>query len=75
MMMMMMMMMMMVMVAAMLQVHFCNGEYIIRQGARGDTFYIIAGGRVSTVTTCTPRLHYWYSPMIISFFVMVNFSV
>jgi len=69
------MMMMMVMVAAMLQVHFCNGEYIIRQGARGDTFYIIAGGRVSTVTTCTPMLHYWYSPMIISFFVMVNFSV
>jgi len=30
-----------------MQVHFSNGEYIIRQDARGDTFYIIASGRVS----------------------------
>ncbi|KAK2149404.1 hypothetical protein LSH36_454g06009 [Paralvinella palmiformis] len=26
--------------------HYTNGEYIIRQGARGDTFYIIAKGQV-----------------------------
>lgn len=26
--------------------HYSNGEYIIRQGARGDTFYIIAKGKV-----------------------------
>lgn len=29
-----------------LQAHYNNGEYIIRQGARGDTFYIIAKGKV-----------------------------
>jgi len=29
------------------QVHYVNGEYIIRQDARGDTFYIIASGKVS----------------------------
>ena len=29
------------------EMHFANGEYIIRQGARGDTFYIIAKGKVS----------------------------
>lgn len=32
----------------MFQAHYNNGEYIIRQGARGDTFYIIAKGKVST---------------------------
>ncbi|XP_050394636.1 cGMP-dependent protein kinase 1 isoform X2 [Patella vulgata] len=28
------------------EAHYNNGEYIIRQGARGDTFYIIAKGKV-----------------------------
>ena len=28
------------------QAHYSNGEYIIRQGARGDTFYIISKGKV-----------------------------
>ncbi|XP_076454893.1 cGMP-dependent protein kinase 1-like isoform X2 [Babylonia areolata] len=28
------------------EAHYNNGEYIIRQGARGDTFFIIAKGRV-----------------------------
>lgn len=28
------------------ETHFNNGEYIIRQGARGDTFFIIAKGKV-----------------------------
>lgn len=29
------------------QTHYENGEYIIRQGARGDTFFIISKGTVS----------------------------
>ena len=28
------------------QVHYNNGEYIIREGAHGDTFFIIALGKV-----------------------------
>lgn len=28
------------------QTHYENGEYIIRQGARGDTFFIISKGKV-----------------------------
>ncbi|KAJ6657789.1 hypothetical protein lerEdw1_001976, partial [Lerista edwardsae] len=28
--------------------HYENGEYIIRQGARGDTFFIISKGKVSS---------------------------
>ena len=28
------------------EIHYEPGEYIIRQGARGDTFYIIASGQV-----------------------------
>ncbi|BFZ17666.1 hypothetical protein BsWGS_20704 [Bradybaena similaris] len=28
------------------EMHYNNGDYIIRQGARGDTFYIIAKGKV-----------------------------
>lgn len=31
-----------------LQTHYENGEYIIRQGARGDTFFIISKGKVSS---------------------------
>lgn len=30
------------------QTHYENGEYIIRQGARGDTFFIISKGKVSS---------------------------
>lgn len=30
-----------------LQTHYESGEYIIRQGARGDTFFIISKGKVS----------------------------
>jgi len=41
----------MIMTVILLQVHFSSGEYIIRQGARGDTFYIIASGNVSSVTS------------------------
>lgn len=29
-----------------LQVHHDAGDYIVRQGARGDTFYIIAKGQI-----------------------------
>lgn len=29
-----------------LQSHFGRGAYIVRQGAAGDTFYIISGGKV-----------------------------
>lgn len=28
------------------QTHYSDGEYIIRQGARGDTFFIISKGKV-----------------------------
>lgn len=31
------------------KVHYDNGVYIIRQFARGDTFYIIAKGKVSNI--------------------------
>lgn len=40
------------------QTHYDDGEYIIRQGARGDTFFIISMGRVgppsssSAMTSC-----------------------
>ena len=30
------------------ETHYREGEYIIRQGAMGDTFFIISKGRVST---------------------------
>jgi len=30
-----------------IQVHYNEGDYIIRQAAPGDTFYIIASGKVS----------------------------
>lgn len=33
---------------SLLQTHYENGEYIIRQGARGDTFFIISKGKVSS---------------------------
>lgn len=29
------------------ETHYQNGDYIIRQGARGDTFFIISKGQVS----------------------------
>ena len=31
------------------ETHYNEGEYIIRQGAMGDTFFIISKGRVSKV--------------------------
>jgi len=34
-----------------MQVHFHSGDYIIRQGAVGDTFYIIVSGQVATHQT------------------------
>jgi CRP-like cAMP-binding protein len=33
-----------------LQTFYTPGDYIIRQGARGDTFFIISKGQVSSVT-------------------------
>lgn len=30
-----------------LQTHYDDGDYIIRQGARGDTFFIISNGKVA----------------------------
>jgi CRP-like cAMP-binding protein len=33
-----------------LQTFYTPGDYIIRQGARGDTFFIISKGQVSGVT-------------------------
>jgi hypothetical protein len=39
-----------------LQTFYTPGDYIIRQGARGDTFFIISKGQVSagTVTQVVP---------------------
>lgn len=31
------------------ETHYQNGDYIIRQGARGDTFFIISKGQVTTL--------------------------
>ena len=45
-----------------MQAHYNNGEYIIRQGARGDTFYIIAKGKVGTASS---RTSFMYSTQII----------
>ncbi|KAB0397745.1 hypothetical protein E2I00_014697 [Balaenoptera physalus] len=37
-----------------LQTHYENGEYIIRQGARGDTFFIISKGKVNVTREDSP---------------------
>ncbi|TNN25030.1 cGMP-dependent protein kinase 1 [Liparis tanakae] len=29
------------------EIHFEDGEFIVRQGARGDTFFIISSGKVN----------------------------
>lgn len=31
------------------ETHYQNGDYIIRQGARGDTFFIISKGQVRNI--------------------------
>uniref|UniRef100_I3IV25 cGMP-dependent protein kinase n=1 Tax=Oreochromis niloticus TaxID=8128 RepID=I3IV25_ORENI len=36
------------------ETHYEDGEYIIRQGARGDTFFIISKGKVRTVRSSLP---------------------
>lgn len=38
-----------------LQTHFAEGDYIIRQGATGDTFYIISRGQVKSDALCPPH--------------------
>ena len=43
---------------SMTQAHFQNGDYIIRQGAVGDTFYIIVSGQVRTAYSVDIRLRY-----------------
>uniref|UniRef100_A0ACB8F8W6 cGMP-dependent protein kinase 1 n=1 Tax=Sphaerodactylus townsendi TaxID=933632 RepID=A0ACB8F8W6_9SAUR len=37
-----------------LETHYENGEYIIRQGARGDTFFIISKGKVNVTREDSP---------------------
>lgn len=39
------------------QTHYENGEYIIRQGARGDTFFIISKGKVSVSSALQEHTH------------------
>lgn len=39
------------------QTHYENGEYIIRQGARGDTFFIISKGKVSVSSALQECTH------------------
>lgn len=36
------------------EVHYEPGEYVIRQGARGDTFYIISSGQVQVTQNTRP---------------------
>jgi len=46
------------------QVHFQNGDYIIRQGAIGDTFYVIVRGKVITFYwPLSIQLHYILQPL------------
>lgn len=40
-----------------LQTHYSDGDFIIRQGATGDTFYIISKGQVKACALCP--LHGW----------------
>ncbi|GAA6074159.1 cGMP-dependent protein kinase 1 isoform X1, partial [Tachysurus ichikawai] len=35
--------------------HYSDGEYIIRQGARGDTFFIISKGKVNVTREDSPN--------------------
>ncbi|KAL2078362.1 hypothetical protein ACEWY4_026047 [Coilia grayii] len=35
--------------------HYGDGEYIIRQGARGDTFFIISKGKVNVTREDSPN--------------------
>ncbi|XP_031417361.1 cGMP-dependent protein kinase 1 isoform X2 [Clupea harengus] len=37
------------------ETHYDDGEYIIRQGARGDTFFIISKGKVNVTREDTPN--------------------
>ncbi|KAK3528762.1 hypothetical protein QTP70_011185 [Hemibagrus guttatus] len=37
------------------QTHYSDGEYIIRQGARGDTFFIISKGKVNVTREDSPN--------------------
>ncbi|MXQ80551.1 hypothetical protein E5288_WYG008954 [Bos mutus] len=37
------------------ETHYENGEYIIRQGARGDTFFIISKGKVNVTREDSPN--------------------
>ncbi len=38
------------------QTHYSDGEYIIRQGARGDTFFIISKGKVRSFPAQTQNI-------------------
>ena len=43
------------------EVHYSNGEYIVRQYAKGDTFYIISKGKVKM----TKGTNKWDEPKLV----------
>lgn len=44
------------------QTHYEDGEYIIRQGARGDTFFIISKGKVRTTPPASHQHNHHFLP-------------
>ena len=59
-----------------LQTTYRAGEYIVRQGAGGDTFFIISRGRVSKILNFIRNFNsYEYSLLMLNKWIVTNVSV